>query len=112
MLARDLAMNEHSIRREPDGSDTGSRSDRDGGTLSPLPGEPGIPSVAARRRISMSRKGLLAVGLLMLLVVAVSAFSIERFTASGKKSAEAESKLVSDRPSAATAEPRKLEMST
>jgi type IV secretion system protein VirB10 len=40
---------------------------------SPLPGEPGIPNVAARPRGSMSKKGLIAVGLLILSLVAVSA---------------------------------------
>jgi type IV secretion system protein VirB10 len=81
-----------------------------GNAISPLPGEPGIPSVAARPRGSMSTKGLLAVGLLIVSLVAVSTFSIQRFSASGKKADEAESKRVSDRPIAATAEPRKLEM--
>ncbi len=85
-------------------------ANRDGNTISPLPGEPGIPNVAARPRGTMSKKGLLAVGLLILSLVAVSAFSIQRFTSSGKKADDGESKRVSDRPSAATTEPRKLEM--
>ncbi len=58
----------------------------------------------------MSKKGLLAVGLLILSLVAVSAFSIQRFTSSGKKADDGGTKRVSDRPSAATTEPRKLEM--
>jgi type IV secretion system protein VirB10 len=82
----------------------------DGNAMSPLPGEAGIPNVAARPRGTMSKKGLLAVGLLMLSLVAVSAFSIQRFTASGKKADDGESKRVSDRPSAATTDPRRLEM--
>ena len=85
-------------------------TDRDANSISPLPGEAGIPNVAARPRGSMSKKGLLAVGLLILSLVAVSAFSIQRFSSSGKKADDAESKRVSDRPTAATAEPRKLEM--
>ena len=85
-------------------------ADHDGNSISPLPGEPGIPNVAARPRGSMSKKGLLAVGLLILSLVAVSAFSIQRFASSGKKGDDAESKRVSDRPSAATAEPRRLDM--
>ena len=85
-------------------------ANQDGNSISPLPGEPGIPNVAARPRGSMSKKGLLAVGLLILSLVAVSAFSIQRFSSSGKKADDAESKRVSDRPTAATAEPRKLEM--
>ena len=79
-------------------------------TMSPLPGEPGIPDVSVRRQISLSGKGLLAVGLLMLSLVGVSAFSIQRFTASGKSPDDEQSKRVSDRPAAATAEPRRLEM--
>jgi type IV secretion system protein VirB10 len=92
----------------PDERDAGAIPE--GNTISPLPGEPGIPNVAVRPRMSMSKKGLLAVGLLILSLVAVSAFSIQRFTASGKKSDEGESKRVSDRPTAATTEPRRLEM--
>ena len=55
----------------------------DGNAISPLPGEAGIPNVAVRSSGTMSKKGLLAVGLLMLSLVAVSAFSIQRFSASG-----------------------------
>ena len=91
--------------------DPGAASaDPDGNSITPLTGEPGIPNVAERPRGSMSKKGLLAVGLLILSLVAVSAFSIQRFSSSGKKADDAESKRVSDRPTAATAEPRKLEM--
>jgi type IV secretion system protein VirB10 len=92
--------------RDPD---PGAETAADGNTISPLPGEPGIPNVAARQRISMSRKGLLAVLLLIGSLVAVAAFTIQRFSASGKK-ADEESKLVKDKPTAATSEPRRLEM--
>ena len=90
-------------------SDLGADPAADGNTISPLPGEPGIPNVAARPRISMSKKGLLAVLLLIGSLVAVAAFTIQRFSASGKK-ADEESKLVKDKPTAATSEPRRLEM--
>lgn len=79
-------------------------------SISPLPGEPGIPNVAARQRVSMSKKGLLAVALLIGSLVAVAAFTVQRVSASGKKADEAESKLVKDKPTAATSEPRRLEM--
>lgn len=92
--------------RDPD---LGADPAADGNTISPLPGEPGIPNVAARQRISMSKKGLLAVLLLIGSLVAVAAFTIQRFSASGKKPDE-ESKLVKDKPTAATSEPRRLEM--
>jgi type IV secretion system protein VirB10 len=89
--------------------DLGAETAADGNTISPLPGEPGIPNVAARQRISMSKKGLLAVLLLIGSLVAVAAVTIQRFSASGKK-ADEESKLVKDKPTAAMSEPRRLEM--
>ncbi len=93
------------------GSDEGRGvPDREGNTISPLPGEPGIPNVAARPQGSWSRKGLLAVALFLGSLVAVSAFSIQSFVASGKKPDDAESRLAGNRPSAATTEPRKLEI--
>jgi len=82
----------------------------DGNSISPLPGEPGIPNVAARQRVSMSKKGLLAVALLIGSMVAVAAYTVQRVSASGKKADEAESKLVKDKPTAATSETRRLEM--
>jgi type IV secretion system protein VirB10 len=85
------------------------RADSDGHTITPLPGEPGIPNVATRRHISMSRKGLLAVGLLIPGIVAIAGFSIHRFTA-GSMQTGTDPKLVRDQPTAATAEPRKLDM--
>jgi type IV secretion system protein VirB10 len=85
-------------------------ADADANTLAPLPGEPGIPNMAERHRNPMSRKGLLAVGLLVLSLVAVSAFSIQRFAASGRKADDGDPKRVGDRPAAATAEPRKLDL--
>lgn len=82
----------------------------DGNTISPLPGEPGIPNVAAQQSVSMSKKGLLAVALLIGSMVAVAAYTVQRVSVSGKKADEAESKLVKDKPTAATSEPRRLEM--
>ncbi len=82
----------------------------DGDTISPLPGEPGIPNVATRQRIAMSKKGLLAVVLFIGTLVTVAGFTIQNFVSSGKKAEDAESKLVRDKPAAATAEPRRLEM--
>jgi type IV secretion system protein VirB10 len=95
-------MNENADKPGRQGNDTNS--------ISPLPGEAGIPNVAERQRNSVSRKGLLAVGLLIVSLVLVAAFAIQRFAASGKKAEDAESKRVSDRPTAATAEPRRLEI--
>jgi type IV secretion system protein VirB10 len=100
-------------RTDPPGERDG-RNDRDIGpdTLSPLPGEPGIPDVAQRRGSlsRLSRKGLLAVGLLLLLVVAVVAVSIQRFAASGAPDQDDTSQRVADRPTAASKSPRRLEL--
>jgi type IV secretion system protein VirB10 len=86
------------------------RPEGDGNAIAPLPGEAGIPNVAERQRISVSKKGLLAVVLLITTLVVVAGFTIQRFSASGKKDEDAASKLVSNRPTAATAEPRRLEV--
>jgi type IV secretion system protein VirB10 len=109
-------MSDRSMDAEPLGD--GNRAEHGHGdevghgmkTLSPLPGEPGMPDVAVRRRIPLSGKGLLSVGLLMLCVVGASAFSIQRFAASGKRPEDTETKRVGDRPAAASTEPRRLEM--
>ncbi|MCW5656745.1 MAG: type IV secretion system protein VirB10 [Burkholderiaceae bacterium] len=87
-----------------------SEPDNDDRTLAPLPGEAGIPDVAQPRPSTMSRKSLFTVGVLVASLIAVSAFSIQRCTASGKKTDEAEQKQLGDRPVAATSEPRKLEL--
>jgi type IV secretion system protein VirB10 len=86
-----------------------NRPDEDPNSIAPLPGEAGIPNVAERQRLSVSKKGLLALGLFVLTLIVIAAFTIQKFAASGKKPDE-ESKRVSDRPTAATAEPRRLEM--
>ena len=100
-------MNE---RAEPlDGA--GSGPDPDGNTIAPLPGEAGIPNVAERSRSPVSKKGLLAVGILILSLVAVSAFSIQRFVSFGKKADDGDSKRIGDRPTSATGDPRRLDMS-
>jgi type IV secretion system protein VirB10 len=81
-----------------------------GNDLRPLPGEAGIPGVEARLRPSISKKGLLAVGLLLLSITVVAAFGLARLGGSGKKAEDAQSKLASHRPVATTTEPRKLDM--
>jgi type IV secretion system protein VirB10 len=86
------------------------RPDDAANVIAPLPGEAGIPNVAEPQRISISKKGLLAVALLIASLVVVAAFTIQRFSASGKNAEDAHSKLVSNRPTAATAEPRRLEV--
>ena len=74
-------MNEHSEQRD----DRNVDPQRNENLIQPLPGEPGIPNVAQMPRNPMSKKGLLAVSLLIFSLVAVSAFSIQRLVSSGKK---------------------------
>jgi type IV secretion system protein VirB10 len=80
----------------------------EGDKLSPLPGEPGIPNVATRQPVAMSRKGLLAVALLVASLSMVAAFSVQRAATNGMQNDD--SKPLRDKPTAASTEPRKLEM--
>ena len=97
------------VGKIPDPDD--AANEQPGNGLTPLPGEPGIPDVAKASAGSVSKKGLLAVVLLALSLVAVSAISIQRFVASGKKAEDMDSKRAGDRPAAATTDARKLDMS-
>ena len=82
----------------------------DANAITPLEGEAGIPNVTQAKTNTLSKKGIVAVALLVLSLGAVSALSINRALSSGKKDTDAESKRVADRPSAAAADPRKLDM--
>ena len=82
----------------------------DADAMTALEGEAGIPSVTQAKTNTLSKKGIVAVALLVLSLVAVSALSIHRALSSGKNSADAESKRLADRPTAAAADPRKLDM--
>jgi type IV secretion system protein VirB10 len=75
-----------------------------------LDGETGIPSVHQATKATVSRKGIFAIGLLALSLIAVSAVSINHALSSGRKDGDPTSKRLGDRPSAAGAEPRRLDM--
>ncbi len=81
----------------------------DGNSITPLPGEPGIPQVTAARSINWSRKGALGLGMMVLTLVLFAGFAINRYFNSGQTSDE-DAKLVRDRPSAASAGTRSLDM--
>lgn len=89
---------------------TEPQPETEGRTISPLPGEPGIPDVAERPHRAYSRKGLLAVGLLLGSLVAVAAITVQRFAASGRNADEAGAQRIGDRPTAASMAPRQLEI--
>ncbi|MCV2354021.1 type IV secretion system protein VirB10 [Paucibacter sp. B2R-40] len=74
---------------------------------------PRIPDIAQEARESrLSWKAILAVALMLLSLIAATTFAVTRALSSGKKDAEAEARRLTDRPSAAAAEPRKLDMTT
>jgi type IV secretion system protein VirB10 len=80
----------------------------DGNTITPLPGEPGIPQVTAARSSNWSRKGALGLSMMVLTLVLFAGFAINRYFASG--SADEDTKMVRDKPSAASAGTRALDM--
>jgi type IV secretion system protein VirB10 len=91
---------DHSADREPADADN---------VITPLEGEAGIPSVVRPTGVNVSRKGIFAVALLALSLVAVSAVSINRALA-GKKDGDEVSKRLGDRPAAAGGDARRLDM--
>lgn len=82
----------------------------DGRVFTPLPGEMGIPNIAAPRRQSISRKGLLAVVLLVGSLLVASVLAVQRLSASITGAAADDGRTGRDKPAAAAAEPRKLDL--
>lgn len=70
-----------------------------------------IPDVSAPRRQPVSRKALLAMVLLAGSLVAVSGMALHRLSLGFAKASNDDGKLGSDRPAAASAEPRRLDLS-
>lgn len=85
-------------------------SETDSSTMAALDGEPGIPNVATPRQMSISRKGLASLLLLTGSLVGVSAFAIHRFVLSGTQEQPDERVRMGDKPTSASAEPRKLDI--
>ena len=81
----------------------------DGNTITPLPGEPGIPQVTTARSTNWSRKGALGLGMMVLTLMLFAGFAINRYFTSGP-AADEDAKLVRDKPSAASAGTRALDM--
>ena len=79
-------------------------------TISPLPGEPGIPDVAGRPRNPWSRKGLLAVVLPIFAIFGIAALTVHQFARSKGPAEPADSRRAGDRPVGATSDPRPLDM--
>ena len=60
----------------------------DANAITPLEGEAGIPNVTQAKTNTLSKKGIVAVALLVLSLGAVSALSINRALSSGKKDSD------------------------
>ena len=85
-------------------------SPQDGGnTISPLPGEAGIPNVARRQTVNLSWKNISIIGLVLFMVGGITASYLYRFFAESGDS-EKDKSMLRDRPSAAGAGTRQLDM--
>jgi len=84
-------------------------ADPGGEGLAALEGEVGIPSVTRPAPASVSKRGVLAIVMLVLSLIAVSAVSINRALSSRKPGDDA-SKLLANRPAAAGGDVRHLDM--
>jgi type IV secretion system protein VirB10 len=85
-------------------------SPQDGGnTISPLPGEAGIPNVARRQTANLSWKNISIIGLVLFMVGGITASYLYRFFAESDDS-EKDKSMLRDRPSAAGAGTRQLDM--
>ena len=93
------------------GAVPGSRPGADTSDDTPTDVETCIPNVAVPRPQPLSMKGLLALILLASSLVAVSVASIRHLSSSFAGASSDGNKTVRDRPAAATAEPRKLDLS-
>ena len=97
-------MSTNTLRPDPHRADLEA-----GNTIAPLEGEAGIPSVTRAAGVNVSRKGIFAVALLALSLMAVTGVSINR-AISSRKDADETSKRLGDRPAAAGGDPRRLDM--
>jgi type IV secretion system protein VirB10 len=79
-------------------------------TVAALEGEPGIPSVTQPKAVSVSWKGVLAVALFAMTLIAVTAVSLNRAFSNPKGEDEASAKQAGQRPAAAATQPRKLDL--
>lgn len=91
-------------------SSAAGQAPTDANEISPLAGEPGIPDVAAPQRTPVSKKALLALGLFIVTLVISAALGLQRVALMLKKPDAQDRQAMSERPAAATAEARKLDM--
>ena len=80
-----------------------------GNTISPLPGEAGIPNVARRQPLNLSWKNISIIGLVVTMVAGMSGLYLYRFI-DHNSDADKDRSLLRDRPSAAGTGTRRLDM--
>jgi type IV secretion system protein VirB10 len=103
-------MNDQSHSQNPSAEEPANSTDStDGNTITPLRGEPGIPRVTAARSVNWSRKGALGVIMMVVTLVLFAGFAFNRYF-TGDPPVDQDSKLARDRPSAASAGTRTLDM--
>jgi type IV secretion system protein VirB10 len=103
-------MNDQPQPQNPSAEEPADGADStDGNTITPLRGEPGIPRVTAARSVNWSRKGALGVVMMVLTLVLFAGFAFNKYFTGGPP-VDQDSKLVRDRPSAASAGTRTLDM--
>jgi type IV secretion system protein VirB10 len=103
-------MNDESQSQNPSAEEPADGADStDGNTITPLLGEPGIPRVTAARSVNWSRKGALGVIMMVLTLVLFAGFAFNQYFTGGPP-VDQGSKLARDRPSAASAGTRTLDM--
>ncbi|MFP8778104.1 type IV secretion system protein VirB10 [Hydrogenophaga sp. RWCD_12] len=90
-------------------SNDDSTSQGSGNTISPLPGEAGIPNVARRQPLNLSWKNISVIGMVVTMVAGMSGLYLYRFI-NHKSDADKDKSLLRDRPSAAGAGTRQLDM--
>lgn len=100
-------MNDQTHPQSPSSAEPNDGAD--GNTITPLAGEPGIPQVTEARSVDWSLKGALGLGMAVLTLVLFAAFAISNYF-NGGSAADDDTKLVRDRPSAASAGTRRLDM--
>lgn len=85
--------------------------DDEGPDLARLEGEPGIPSVAQRRRAPLAWKGLLAAAMAGGVLLVIGGALIHSLWPGDAREAEARSTRPATQPTAAAVEPKRLDMS-
>jgi type IV secretion system protein VirB10 len=97
-------------KTKADGQQPNEAPDKaDGNTISPLPGEAGIPNVGRKQPINLSRKSVMVIALVFVTVAGVAGSALTRYFGAHGDS-EKDTSLMRDRPSAAGAGTRQLDM--